>query len=231
MGSVVGISRAGGEGQVANAEAAVAPASARTPTPARRSCRPARGTLHHRALGWQDEWMIDPERYVAALRFAAERHHAQRVPDSDFPYIVHVVSVAAETIAALTSGIDADLAVGCALLHDTIEDTRTTHTELADRFGVAVADGVLALSKDSALPKPEQMADCLRRIQAQPHAVWMVKLADRITNLGPPPRSWPADKRRRYRDEAITIADALGAASAMLDARICARIAAYGMYL
>jgi len=175
--------------------------------------------------------MIDAERYVAALRFAAERHHAQRVPDSDYPYLVHVVSVAAETIAALVPGVDANLAVACALLHDTIEDTATTYAELADRFGTAVADGVLALSKDSALPKPDQMADSLRRIQAQPHAVWMVKLADRITNLGSPPRSWTTDKRRRYRDEAIAIADALGDASPALAARIRARIAAYAAYL
>ena len=175
--------------------------------------------------------MIDPERYVSALRFAAERHAGQRVPDSDYPYLVHVVSVAAETIAALVSGVDADLAVGCALLHDTIEDTATTHAELVDRFGLAIADGVLALSKDSALPKPDQMADSLRRIVARPHAVWMVKLADRITNLGPPPRKWSVEKRRHYRDEAILIADTLGAASPALEARIRARIAAYAAHL
>jgi len=175
--------------------------------------------------------MIDPARYVAALRFAAERHHAQRVPDSEYPYLVHVVSVAAETIAALVLGVDADLAVTCALLHDTIEDTATTHAELVDRFGLAVADGVRALSKDSALPKAERMADSLRRIQAQPHAVWMVKLADRITNLDVPPRSWTAEKRQAYRDEAIVIADALGAASPLLEARLRARIAAYAAHL
>jgi (p)ppGpp synthase/HD superfamily hydrolase len=175
--------------------------------------------------------MIDPERYVAALRFAAERHHTQRVPGTDYPYIVHVVSVAAETIAALVPAIDADLAVLCALLHDTIEDTATTHAELADRFGPAVADGVQALSKDAALPKAEQMAHSLGRIQAEPHAVWMVKLADRITNLAPPPKTWSADKCRRYRDEAISIADALGAASPALDVRIRARIAAYAAYV
>ena len=175
--------------------------------------------------------MFDPERYVAALRFAAERHHAQRIPDSDLPYLVHVVSVAAETIAALRPDSDADLAVCCALLHDTVEDTPTTVAEIADRFGLAVADGVLALSKDKALPKADQLADSLVRIQREPHAVWMVKLADRITNLGPPPRSWSSDKRRRYRDEAISIADALGAASAALDARLRARIASYASYL
>jgi (p)ppGpp synthase/HD superfamily hydrolase len=175
--------------------------------------------------------MIDPERYVAALRFAAERHNTQRVPDSEYPYIVHVVSVAAETIAALAPGIDATLAVSCALLHDTIEDTATTYDEVVTRFGGAVADGVRALSKDSSLPKADQMADSLRRIRDQPREVWMVKLADRITNLDTPPRSWTTDKRRRYRDEAIAIVDALGAASPVLEARLRARIAAYAAHL
>lgn len=175
--------------------------------------------------------MFDPDQYVAALRFAAVRHLSQRVTDSEYPYLVHVVSVAAEVIAAGPDAVDLNLAVSCALLHDTIEDTPTTHAELAERFGVRVADGVLALTKDRSVPKPERMADCLQRIRAQPHEVWMVKLADRITNLEVPPSSWPADQRRLYRDEAIAIADALGAASQVLEARLRARIAAYAAHL
>jgi (p)ppGpp synthase/HD superfamily hydrolase len=58
----------------------------------------------------------------------------------------------------------------------------------------------------------------------------MVKLADRITNLAPPPSSWTREKCARYRDEAILIADALGAASPALDARLRARIASYATY-
>ncbi|MBX3156146.1 MAG: bifunctional (p)ppGpp synthetase/guanosine-3',5'-bis(diphosphate) 3'-pyrophosphohydrolase [Deltaproteobacteria bacterium] len=172
--------------------------------------------------------MFAPDRYVAALAFAAHHHRDQRVTGSDFPYIVHVVSVAAEVIASLpTPGIDGELAVTCALLHDTIEDTAATYDELAARFGAAVADGVLALSKSAELPKEQRMADSLRRIRAQPPAVWAVKLADRITNLAPPPPQWTVEKCRAYREEAIAIADALGAASPPLEARIRARIDAY----
>lgn len=169
------------------------------------------------------------DRYVRALRFAAERHRGQLVPGTDLPYLVHVASVTAEVIAALpaTPAVDADLAVQCALLHDTIEDTDATFADVAAAFGDDVAHGVQALSKDAALPKADRMADSLRRIRARPHAVWMVKLADRITNLGPPPPAWSRDKCRAYRDEAIVIADALGEASRYLDARIRARIAAY----
>jgi (p)ppGpp synthase/HD superfamily hydrolase len=171
---------------------------------------------------------VTPDRYVAALRFAAERHRDQLVPGSVLPYVVHVASVAAEVIAALEPGDDADLAVCAALLHDTIEDTATQHGELVAAFGARVADAVLALSKHKA--KPDPMADSLERIRAQPREVWMVKLADRITNLAPPPAHWSRDKCRAYREQAIAICDAFGAASATLATRLRARIASYAAY-
>jgi (p)ppGpp synthase/HD superfamily hydrolase len=180
--------------------------------------------------------MIDPERYVAALRFAAEQHKGQRVPDSDLPYIVHLTSVAAEVIAVLDESLgeagqlDVDLAISCALLHDTLEDTRTSRDELVSRFGLRIADGVQALTKNDDLPKHDRMSDSLLRILAQPREVWMVKLADRITNLAPPPRTWSADKCRMYRDEAQAIVNALGAASPRLAERLRARIEAYAQY-
>ena len=174
--------------------------------------------------------MFVPEQYVSALRFAAERHATQRVPGSDLPYLVHVVSVAAEVIAA-GDVRESELAVVCALLHDTIEDTTTTHAEISERFGAAVADGVQALSKNATLPKRERMADSLRRIRLQPPAVWAVKVADRITNLAEPPADWTADKRREYVAEAREIADALRGASPALDARIEHRIRDYARYL
>ena len=176
--------------------------------------------------------MFSPDRYVAAMRFAAARHATQKEPGHDLPYLVHVVSVAAEVIAALpvTPLGDPDLAVTCALLHDTVEDTATTLDELAGTFGPAVAAGVAALTKNSALPKPEQMPDSLRRIRAQPPEIAVVKLADRITNLSAPPHYWTRPKCAAYRAEAVAIADALGHASAALDARMRARIEAYAAY-
>jgi (p)ppGpp synthase/HD superfamily hydrolase len=140
--------------------------------------------------------------------------------------------LAVEVIAALavTPVGDPELAVICALLHDTIEDTKTTYAEVAGLFGVKVANGVQALSKNPALPKPEQMADSLRRIKLQPREVWMVKLADRITNLSEPPHYWTKEKRQKYREEAIAIADALGEASPALDTRIRAKAKAYEAY-
>ena len=187
--------------------------------------------------------MFSPDSYVAAVRFAAERHRGQTVTGSELPYLVHVTSVTAELIAALPgSGLDGDLAVACGLLHDTIEDTADSDdaklalaAEIERRFGTAVRDGVLALSKHKtsggkALAKAEQMADSLRRIREQPHTVWAVKLADRITNLAPPPSHWDRPKCAAYRLEARTILEALGEASPQLAARLQDRIGSYAAY-
>lgn len=172
---------------------------------------------------------FDPDRYTAALRFAAAAHRGQTLPGSDLPYLVHVVTVAAEVIAALAveHRNHPDLAVQCALLHDTVEDTAVTLDEVRKRFGDAVAAGVAALSKDPALPKGEQMRDSLDRIREQPHEIWMVKLADRVTNLARPPGYWTDPKRRAYREEAMIIGERLGEASAVLSGRLAERIDGY----
>ncbi|SDF11678.1 HD domain-containing protein [Rhodospira trueperi] len=179
--------------------------------------------------------------YIRAYRFAAEAHWnetlRQCVPGTDLPYLMHVSFVAMEVIAALSveSGHDGDVAIQCALLHDTIEDTAISHGDLLAEFGPVIADGVLALTKDSAigrdLPKAErktrQMEDSLRRIIRQPKAVWMVKMADRITNLQPPPGHWSSEKIVRYRDEATGILSALRECSPYLEKRLAEKIDAY----
>ena len=170
------------------------------------------------------------EKYINSLKFAAEAHKGQQVPGSDLPYIVHVTMVAMEVIAALAheDGLDGDLAVQCALLHDMIEDTSVSREDLETEFGFAVAAGVLALSKNNILEsKQEKMQDSLARIKQQPREIWMVKLADRITNLQPPPGHWDADKIERYREEGREILKALGGASSYLAGRLRQKIKEY----
>jgi (p)ppGpp synthase/HD superfamily hydrolase len=180
---------------------------------------------------------FEQDLFKRALDFAAGSHGPQTVPGSGFPYVVHVTKVAMEVIAATEgeSSSDRNLAVACALLHDTVEDAQEeAREEVASRimasFGPAVAAGVLALTKDERLPKGLQMASSLRAIKEQPRSVWLVKLADRITNLEPPPAAWSLEKRRAYLDEAKTILDALGSASAMLRKRFEAKLAEYEPY-
>ena len=82
---------------------------------------------------------------------------------------------------------DGDLAIQTAILHDTIEDTNPAYEDFQSEFGRNIAYSVLALTKDTILEKEAQIHDSLERIKLQPKEIWMVKLADRITNLQPPP--------------------------------------------
>ena len=95
----------------------------------------------------------DRESYIKACRFAAQAHRGQLVPGSDLPYLMHLNLVSMEILAALSaeSGHNGDLAIQCALLHDTIEDTDTSYEQIESIFGISVADGVAALSKNPAL--------------------------------------------------------------------------------
>src|SRR5688500_6633672 len=121
--------------------------------------------------------MWNPDTYLRAVRFAAERHGTQIVPGTALPYLVHLSSVAAEVMRGISVEPvdDPDLAVACALLHDVLEDTVTTFDEVSAAFGAEVAHGVAALTKDDRLPKSAQLEGSLTRITACPKEVWVVK--------------------------------------------------------
>jgi (p)ppGpp synthase/HD superfamily hydrolase len=178
-----------------------------------------------------------PDVYSKAWNFATLAHHGQRYGgphhETYFDYLNHIGSVAMEVTHAIVQSppCDADLAVQCALLHDVLEDTEATHDQLVEQFGPAVAAGVLALSKDTTLPKEEQLADSLRRIRLQPREVWMVKLADRITNLYHPPFYWGNDKILAYQQEARFIWEQLHEANDALSRRLLEMISRYPQFL
>jgi len=177
--------------------------------------------------GGKKLWSQDS--YIQAYRFAAEAHHGQTYPGTSLPYIMHPSLVSMEIMTCLTIEPHhaGDFAVSTALLHDVLEDTAITFQEIEGRFGKIVAEAVSALTKNEYLPKDEQMPDSLARIRSQPKEVWMVKMADRITNLGPPPHYWSSEKIALYRMEAIQIYKALHAASVYLSKRLIEKIEGY----
>jgi (p)ppGpp synthase/HD superfamily hydrolase len=169
------------------------------------------------------------DRVVEAWDFAARVHNRQTVPGTDLPYLRHLGLVTLEIVGAhcLEPIADIDLALCCAILHDSVEDQAIKIVELEQRFGAAIAADVAALSKNPSLPKAERMADSLYRISRQPRAVWCVKLADRIANLRGVPGHWSPAHIAIYREEARTILAALGSAHHGLGERLALKISAY----
>jgi (p)ppGpp synthase/HD superfamily hydrolase len=90
----------------------------------------------------------------------------------------------------------------------------------------------MALTKNETLAtKREQMIDSLERIKKEPKEVWVVKMADRVANLGEPPHYWKAGKRESYRAEAQIIWDYLHEANKVMAERLKEKIEAYEEYL
>ena len=171
--------------------------------------------------------------YQTAIRFAAEKHGRQKVKGTRNPYVVHLSNVAMELFIAAphSPGFDLPFAVQVALLHDTIEDTPTTHTGLETTFGSDITDAVWALTKDPKMLVDYRLTDSLAKVRQCRKEVWAVKLADRITNLQPPPAKWSRDHIREYLDDSIQILEALRGGNKFLEERLAAKIEEYGKYL
>ena len=150
---------------------------------------------------------------IAALAFAADKHKNQRRKDADAsPYINHPIALA--NLLLNEAGVEDQRVLVAAILHDTIEDTDTTEQELVKHFGKDVADIVLEVTDDKALPKAER-----KRLQIE-HAAHisrrakLVKLADKICNLrditSSPPAGWSIQRKQEYFDWAKSVVDELG---------------------
>lgn len=182
------------------------------------------------------DWSIDEIQNIWQL--ASKLHDGQKYGGPNegekVEYINHIGSVVFEILNAdkFTENMNSDLAIKCAILHDTIEDTPFTYEKVKELFGYEVASGVLALTKDDKIEgKLDKMLDSLSRIKEQPKEVWAVKLADRITNLYEPPYYWKDDKKLKYIEEAEIILDQLKEGNKYLAERLKNKIKEYHRFL
>lgn len=126
----------------------------------------------------------DLELIQHAYVYAATAHAGQTRLSGE-PYLSHPLAVA-YTLADM--GFD-EPTVTAGLLHDTVEDTKSTIEEIDENFGEEVADIVDGVTKISMIPfenKEEAQAENIRKmILAMSHdmRVLMVKLADRLHNM------------------------------------------------
>ena len=91
--------------------------------------------------------MSDITTILRAASFAAHKHKDQRRKDAEAsPYINHPLALA--RILAEEGGVQHVPTLCAALLHDTIEDTGATRSELAAEFGGEVAEIVAEVTDD-----------------------------------------------------------------------------------
>ena len=129
-----------------------------------------------------------PNADVASIRAAfeyANEHHGPQLRKSGEPYIIHPIAVA-EIINELDLDRDSVIA---ALLHDCIEDTDSTHDEIARLFGAQVAnlvEGVTKLTRMQYTSREDEQMENLRKMfmaMAKDVRVILIKLCDRLHNM------------------------------------------------
>lgn len=81
------------------------------------------------------------------------------------------------------AGIDDDVILSAAWLHDVIEDTSTNYDEINNKFGRVIADVISSLSKDGRLPRRSRETEYAQRLSIASPQAKVVKLADILVNL------------------------------------------------
>ena len=127
---------------------------------------------------------VDLDKVRAAFRYA-DAQHAGQLRKSGEPYITHPLHVAS-IVAELELDTDSIVA---ALLHDCIEDTGSTHEEIAKLFGGTAAElveGVTKLTRVQYVSKEEEQMENLRKMlmaMSKDVRVILIKICDRLHNM------------------------------------------------
>ena len=147
----------------------------------------------------------NPRSDVKLIRAAwayGEAMHQGQTRHSGEAYFTHPVAVA----ALLTEMRLDDATLVTALLHDTIEDTKSTYAEVARLFGAEIAelvDGVTKLTNLQLSSSEAKQAENIRKLliaMSRDLRVILVKLADRLHNMRTIRSMSPAKQAQKARE-------------------------------
>lgn len=123
-------------------------------------------------------------KFIEAIRFAEKAHRGQFRKYSGRPYIEHPIRVMYKMM--LHPDCTEEMIIA-AVQHDTVEDCDVRFSDIKERFGEEVSrlvEGLTNPSKGSKLSRVERKAWDREHLKAQPKSVKIIKLIDRIDNLG-----------------------------------------------
>ena len=139
---------------------------------------------------------------IDARDYAVRKHWGQMY--GDLPYIVHLEQVAA---VCKEFGLPTIVQVA-AYLHDILEDTNTTASELVCEFGYDVATLVYSVTDGEGKNRKERKENTYHKTASNPHGIYL-KLADRIANVRASNKGDKGELLSMYKKEAISFKKAL----------------------
>ena len=142
----------------------------------------------------------------SALAYATKAHAGQKRATGD-DYISHPIQVA-KSVEAYKKSHNLDALISAAYLHDTLEDTDTTHEDLEKMFGGLVASLVKELTSDKEKIKDVGKTDYLKQKMATMSSYALViKLADRLDNVQDIATAKTPEWRAKYKKETENVLD------------------------
>jgi guanosine-3',5'-bis(diphosphate) 3'-pyrophosphohydrolase len=166
--------------------------------------------------------MTEVARLLKAVCFSAHKHQHQRRKDEEAsPYVNHPIEVA-ELLANVGEVNDLPTLLA-AILHDTVEDTGTTFSELEELFGRDVRLLVAEMTDDKSLPKDERKRLQIEHAKRLSARAKEIKIADKICNvrdvIHTPPPQWSGERRREYLQWAKKVVEGCRGSNANLERR------------
>lgn len=113
-----------------------------------------------------------------AIFFATEKHANQKRKGSGLPYIIHPM----EVWMILRNNHCSTTVQIAGLLHDTLEDTDTTPTEIAEKFGEEILNLVQTESEDKSKSWKERKQTTIDELAQASLETMQVCCADKLSN-------------------------------------------------
>ena len=113
------------------------------------------------------------------IQFATIAHNGQVRKGSNIPYISHIFEVG---VILAENGADQDI-LFAGILHDCVEDTFVTLTDIENQFGKSVSNIVAQESENKELSWEERKLQTIRHLKTMPTNIKMVACADKLSNM------------------------------------------------
>ncbi len=134
--------------------------------------------------------------------FAIQAHHGMRRKKENIPYIIHPL----EVVTILAGMTDDEDILAAAVLHDTVEDTKTTLEEIDEIFGPRVCELVASETENKRGNLPAAQTWFIRKKESldflkstNDMGVKMLWLSDKLANIRSLHRYWRREGNQMWK--------------------------------
>lgn len=114
--------------------------------------------------------------------------------------------------------------IQAALLHDTVEDTKTTLDEIEEEFGETIRNIVAEVSDDKSLPKLKRKELQIVHARTSSPQAKLVKLADKLYNLRDlergTPKDWTSHRVQEYFEWSRKVVEGLRGTNKLIEEKL-----------